>query len=271
MPAASVVRLQEQIATLIGRMNRPLDFFRTLKDLLETYGDHAYRAGEAVTGISILPSYHVAPLVWRQLEVSLAQAAKRFPQQALDVIPLLWADEYRELRDLAAWMLGHIPASEANAVVSTLQQLVISDVDLTLLRTLLDKGTLTLRRESEETLLRLIENWHSHEQSAYRRAGLFLCEVLVSDPTWENLPAIFRLLHPLSEKPEPAWLNDLVVVFQKLAERSPSEVAYFLRQVLHRGENPMTGRLVRKVASFLPAEMGESLRKAASRSPRSTA
>lgn len=270
MPAVSVVRLQEQITTLIGRMNRPLDFYRALVDLLDTYGDHAYRAGESVTGVSILPSYHVPPLVWRQMEVALAQAAKRFPRQALDVIPLLWADEHREMRQIAAWMLGHIPISEAGAVVEILQQLVISNVDLTLLRMLLDKGTLTLRREGEETLLRLIENWHNHEQPIYRRAGLFLCEVLVSDPAWENLPAIFRLLQPLTEKPEPAWLNDLVVVFQKLAERSPSEVSYFLRQVLSRGENPMTGRLARKVASFLPEQMGERLKKAARQTSRAS-
>jgi hypothetical protein len=94
--------------------------------------------------------------------------------------------------------------------------------------------------------------------------------VLVSDPAWENLPAIFRLLQPLTEKPEPAWLNDLVVVFQKLAERSPSEVSYFLRQVLSRGENPMTGRLARKVASFLPEQMGERLKKAARQTSRAS-
>lgn len=263
MPAVSVIRLQEQITTLIGRLSHPMDFYRALTDFLEMYGDHAYRAGERVTGESILPSYHVPPLVWRQLEVSLAQAARRFPQRTLDVIPLLWEAEYREPRHIAAWMLGHVPMSESSAVVEMLQRLVSLDVDWTLLRVLLDKGTLTLRKEGEEPLLRMLETWLNHEQPMYRKAGLLLCEGLVADPAWENLPTIFRLLQPLVEKPEPVWLNDLLIVLQNLAQRSPSEVSFFLKQILSRSENPLTARLVRKVASSLSVEMAENLRKSA--------
>lgn len=260
MPAVSVIRLQEQITSLIGRLSRPMDFYRALTDLLEAYGDHAYRAGEKVLGDSLLPSYHLPPLVWKQLEISLAQVSQRFPQRTLDVIPLLWEDEHREPREIAAWMLGHIPVSEANAVLDTLYRLVASDVDLTLLRVLLEKGTLTLRSEGEASLLRWVENCLNHEEIMYRRAGLTVCEILASDPAWENLPAVFRLLQPLVEKPESAWFNDLVIVFQKLAERSPSEVSFFLKQVLSRVDHPMSARLVRKVAAFLPEEYAKSLR-----------
>lgn len=263
MPAVSVIRLQEQITTLIGRLSHPMDFYRALTDFLETYGDHAYRAGERVTGESILPSYHVPPLVWRQLEVSLAQAARRFPQRTLDVIPLLLEAEYREPRYIAAWMLGHVPLSESSTVVELLQRLVFLDVDWNLLTVLLEKGTLTLRKEGEDILLQMLETWLSHEQSAYRKAGLLLCEGLIADPAWENLPALFRLLQPLVEKPEPTWLNDLVILFQNLAQRSPSEVSFFLKQILSKGENPLTARLARKVASVLPAELAESLRTSA--------
>jgi hypothetical protein len=85
---------------------------------------------------------------------------------------------------------------------------------------------------------------------------------MIQDPDFENLPAFFRLIHPLVRQAPPALRPDVLDVLATLARRSPQETAYFLRQTLALPNCPDTPWSIRQVLSAFPAEQQKRLRQA---------
>ena len=85
---------------------------------------------------------------------------------------------------------------------------------------------------------------------------------MVEDPAFQNLPAFFRLVHPLVRSAPIAVRPDLLDVVSKLAQRSPTETAFFLRQTLALPNSPDTPWVIRQVLSEFPSEIEANLRAA---------
>jgi hypothetical protein len=262
MPAVEINKLRMQIDRLIPLFNRPEEFYRGLRDLLELYIDRAYRPGQAVTGLPILPSYRPPALVARRLELDLTSLCQSFPEQALEVADRLWIDTYLETRLLAVMMLGQIPLSQAEGVLERLNAWARPDEDRSILEALFSRGTFRLRREGPDALLELYEGWLSNPAATHRSIGLKALLPLIQDPDFENLPPIFSALFPLVRTAPPDLFNDLGVILTALAERTPVETVYFLRQVLSSQISRDTPRLSRRVLPLLTPSQQESLKAA---------
>lgn len=262
MPAAELSRLRVQINKLIARFSDPVGLRSELRDLLELYANRSYRPGQAVQVQSILPSYRVAPLIMSQLELELSKTCQEQPQAALNVVEALWQDSYLEPRLLATTLLGAIPANEGTAVAQKLSEWARPDENSRMLDALFSKGTLELRRLAPNYLLALAEKWLSSTSRETQPLGVRMLVPLIQDPTFENLPAIFRLLSPPMQVVTSEMHTDLQIAIEALVKRSPTETAFFLRQVLAMGMGPGTARLIRRCLPLFDAAEQASLRAA---------
>jgi len=262
VPAVELSHLREQLARVVSQFDQPGEFRRALTTLLELYTNHAYRAGQAVPSRPLLPSYHLPPLVIRQVEIELIAATHRDPVSALANTDALWKSDYLEQRALAALMLGQVHLSQAEGVLERLQQWASPDANREALALLLTRGTLRLRREGPDALIDLVREWFSDSRTAVRAIGLRALLPLIRDESFHNLPPVFDLLSPLLRKPASALFNDLQEALEALAERSPSETAFFIRQVAGGSTDPDLARLCRRVLPLFPANQQDSLRAA---------
>ena len=260
MPAVEINKLRIQIARLGQYFDQPEEFYRGMRDLLELYLDRAYRPGLEVNSASILPTYRPPALVQRRLELELISLTQAFPEQALGIADRLWLDTFLEPRMLAVLILGQIPLSQAEDVLERLNRWATPDEDRSMLEALLDRGTFRLRLEGPDALLELYESWLAHVDSARRSIGLKALLPLIKDPRFGNIPPIFSILFPLVRAASSDLFNDLSSVLQALAERTPVETVYFLRQVLSSPVSKDTPRLARRILPQLNPAQQESLK-----------
>jgi hypothetical protein len=260
VPAAELTRLRTQITGLLARFYDSSDFLAALRDLLDQYANRAYRSGQTAQPQSLLPSYRVPPLVMRQLELELSKASQEKPDQALAASQALWQDPHLEPRRLAAVMLGAVPAAYASNVSEILRQWALPGANMRMLETLFKVGTQTLRRAEPRLLLQLIEDWLSQPET--QALGLWMLIPVIEDPEFENLPPIFRLIGPLVQNIPAKVQTDLTLVVEAMAQRTPTETAFFFRQALPLANGQATARLVRRCMPIFPAEQQASLREA---------
>lgn len=262
MPAANLTHLRQQIGQVLALIGRPADFHRALSELLDLYANHAYRLSDSVPQAALLPSYHLPPLVARQVELELGSISQKLPGEALAALDTLWTDPHLEQRQLAAVMLGRVPVSHATGVLERLRAWAVPSQDRTALQSLLEQGTLNLRRDDSPELYGLVQVWLSDTHTDVQKIGLKALLPLIADPQFGNLPPCFRLLSPLVQTAPAQLFSDLSTVLQALAHRSAIETVYFLRQVAGPSANPATARLARRVLPELSPEQQESLRTA---------
>jgi hypothetical protein len=258
MPAAELIRLRQQINQLILSFQEPAIFCRLLRDLLELYAHHSYRPGQAVQPKPLLPTYRVPALVMRQLTLELSKTCQEQPQQALAVVAAVWRETYLEQRLLAAAMLGAIPVQEADirsGVLDLLRAWATASENLRLITALMEDGAQSMRRTAAPALLELIDSWLADPNPAQQAVGIQALIAMVKDRSYENLPAIFRRLGGPVQNVNPRLQVDLQAALLALIQRSPTETAYFLRQLLSISTGTGTARLIRRLLpEFDPAQ-----------------
>jgi hypothetical protein len=262
MPAAELSRLRAQINLLIERFDDPQGLRAALRELLDLYANRAYRPGQAVQKHSLLPSYRVPPLVMQQLTMELGKTCREKPLAALGVVDALWQDAYLEPRTLATLLLGILPMEYGDAVAGKLRAWARPEENTRMLDALFENGTAGLRRADPARIFPLVEEWLSSANPGIQALGLRALAPLTRDPSFENLPAVFRLISPLLQSLPPALQTDLQITIRALAEKSPTETAYFLRQALGITPVAKTARFVRRCLPYFSEAQQASLRKA---------
>lgn len=254
MPSVELSKLRDHLNNLAAYYAQPDEFMRRLRDLLEKFADNGYRPGDTILANSALSSYHLPPLVSRQLELDLIAFSRTRPEAAFAVIDRLWADVYLETRQYSILMLGQIPLRQAESVLERLNAWARPDEQRVILEALLDKGTLRLRREGADALLELYDLWLTHTDPERQTVGLKALLPLVVDKEFENIPAVFAMMFVLVSQAPTSLFNDLSAVLLKLTERTPTETVYFLRQVLSSPSGKNTPRLARRILPLLSLE-----------------
>jgi hypothetical protein len=260
VPAVELNHLREQIARVVAVFDHAGDFRRALTSLLELYTNHAYRAGQEVPTRPLLPSYHLPPLVIRQVEIGLVGATHRDPLSALLNSDALWSGEYLELRSLAALMLGQVHLSQAEGVLERLHSWAVPDANRQALELLLTLGTFRLRREGPDALIDLVREWAADPRPEVQAIGLKALLPLVGDEEFHNLPPVFNVLSPVLQNPSQQLYNDIQEVLASLIRRAPSEAAFFIRQMSGGSRNPDLARLCRRVVPLFPEDFQAALR-----------
>ncbi len=262
MPAVELLHLRTQIRELSNRFDDPPFFCSGLKEILEQYANRTYRAGQVVQTQPLFPSYRVAPLILRELEIELRRFGQAKPEQALRAADILWNDAYLETRYLASVLLGSVPIEQADHVVRELHRWAKPDENYRMIDTLFQNGTTILRRQGSSLLLSLAEEWIESTSVQDQALGIHILVPLVLEDTYENLPPIYRMLSSLVQKMPGKLQADLQTVIEALIKRSPVETAYFLRQALPIAQGQATARLIRRCLPAFPTAQQEILKAA---------
>ncbi len=259
MPAIQPALLRQQTALLAEQFYQPKAFVRSLHHLLEFYSDRARRPGQSGLPPPLLTSYHVRPPVLRQLLIELDPFAKNDPIETLKLCDALWEEPFLEFRRLAISLLGKVSVQPAGPVIQRLHAWMLSNPERRLVEALLHDGCSALRLEQINEYLGLIENWLNHPKTYFHQVGLQALLPLVRDLEFENLPVIFRMIQPFVWVISPSLRADIVEIVSALANRSPQETAYFLRQSLIYPDQRDIPFLIRQSSANFPDEIRQNL------------
>ncbi len=259
MPAIDLARLKKQAAALGDLFDRPAPFLRELHETLDFYVNRTLRQAENVAPASVLRTYHTPPVILRQLETELAPLAAARPDQALDLADRLWDEGWLEMRLLAAFLLGKLPPREER-LLARLTAWTMQIRDSSVRAALLTTSLARLRKETPELFLTLVSEWLNPERHRMWPNGLQALLPLVNDPDFHNLPPVFEIIEPVVEAAPALIQSELAELITALYEASPTETAYFLRQVLAKSQTEMTAITLRRILPSLPPDLANNLR-----------
>jgi hypothetical protein len=260
MPAIQPAKLKIQAAELVGSFSQPEQFARQLHNLLDSYADHAHRAGQSGEPASLLQSYNTPPPVLRQVTLELRRKASTDRTAALALADRLWREPTLEFRLLAAHLLGQIAPAPSQDVTVRLMGWVRANPDDQLLRGIVSAALEGLCQADSASVLALAQVWLSDPGLAAQRAGLAALQTLASSPNFANLPAVFRLALPYLRKAPLEIRPQVTDLVRTLAWISPQETAYVLQENLTAPENPDTPWLIRQVLAEMPESQQRTLR-----------
>jgi len=262
MPAINLPRLKLQAAELASLFDQPEAFLRDLNGLLDLYADRVHRFGQAGEPPPLIQAYHVPPPMLRQLSQELNPYAVQDTARTLALCDLLWTEPMFEPRQLAAMLLGQAPLTPAEAILERVERWAQPISEDRLINALVQYGLSRVSREQPERLLQQGSDWLASNDTGLGRLGLRALLLLVSEPSFENLPAILHQLMPFVRAAPYPIRADIMDVLIALARRSPKETAYSLRQNLEAPDHSETAWLIRQAMPYFPADTQASLRAA---------
>jgi hypothetical protein len=262
MPAIQPARLKKQAADLAEAFDQPAVFIRGLHALLDLYTDHTHRAGQSGEPAPLIGAYKAPPPVMRQVWFELNRMLKTHPQAIYPLCDALWAQSNLDLKLLASQLLSLCPEEKPEPVIERMQTWIGPGLDKRLLDALLEHGLGKIERQAPERVMELVAEWLASAELSLQQAGLRALPMMIQSMGTQSLPGIFRHMSPFTRIAPSRLRPDIVAVLTSLAQASPSETAYFLRQNLSAPENTDTAWLVRQVLSEFPEETRAGLRQA---------
>src|SRR5512135_2567615 len=195
MPAIDLSRMRKQAARLADFFFLPDEFIKHLHEMLDFYVNYTVRKPPATAPGANLRSYRTPSVIVKQIEQELIGRAA-LPENAdaaLELADRLWDEEWLETRTLAAFLLGSIPPREERLLArltAWTQQLFDADLRAELLNTSLTR----LRRDAPDAFLELIAEWLRPERSALWPNGIQAVISALSDPEFQNLPPLMKVV-----------------------------------------------------------------------------
>ncbi len=261
MPAVQLSRLQEQIRLIAAVFSQAEFFLRAVQGLFDQYADHTFHPAQTVKkAILAIPAYHVPAVVINQLELAIHQWAKDQPEASFEVAQILWQDRMLETRLLGCSVLGAIPSTHNERVVQKIIDWTQSEEDKIILQLMFDHATQTLRQQSPEFWLEQIRAWLINPSVSVQQIGLYALLPLLKDRSFQNIPAVFTSLGPVLQSNPKALQTELKNILVVLADRSPTEMIYFLKQMFGLGITDDFLRLIRRCLPEFPVLVQERLR-----------
>jgi hypothetical protein len=259
MPAIQLARLKQQASILRDSFAQPKAYVRALRNMLVSYADYTHRPGRAGEPPALISAYKTPPPVLRQVFLEIIPLVRANQSQALALADELWSQTNLECRKLAILILSEAPCLDPDPI---LERVILwaKNSEERLVDLALSKGFAGIRIDASERFREVVENWMTSPDTSEQKLGLRSLQAATADSLFEDIPLAFRLLTPLVRNCPTKLRTDLVQVVRTLAERSPSETAFFLRQNLRY---PSTAWVTRQSLPAFPIAMQDTLRRAA--------
>ncbi|NUM49306.1 MAG: DNA alkylation repair protein [Anaerolineales bacterium] len=260
MPAINPTRLKHETAELAAYFADPARFLYELDKLLDRYADRVRRPGQTGAPAPLLPAFKVAPPVMRQIMLTLTPLAQANPLAALTLADTLWEKPILEIRQIALRLLSLAPAHDPTPFLTRAHAWAIPKEEEHILEELFRIGLAPLQNHHPQQFLELVREWMGHTSVELQILGAKALFPLAQNPTFDNLPQIYRILLPRMIDAPSVLRGHLAIVIHALATRSPRETAHFLNQVLIVSDNPGIAWITRQVLDLFPEETQERLR-----------
>jgi hypothetical protein len=162
---------------------------------------------------------------------------------------------------LAAYLLGSLPLGQALPALASLPGWLSQSMDKEVRTALLTDALARLRRENPDGFFNLLEDWLKSPRNSLQVWGLQALIPILTDPKFENLPAVFRILKPAILAAGPVTQLDLQACLKTLEQISLTETLAFLREIISDNPTPLMVRTLHRILPGLSPIMQASLRK----------
>ena len=262
MTAVNLNRLRHQLQDVMVYFSAPVQFHYGLRALFSLYANYGLRFGDSAPTRPLIPMYHLPHPVLRQLKLELQPRIEADPDSALNLSDELWQDDYYEVKHTSIFIIGSVPPQDPRWILDRLEEWLKPGLDQVLKADLLSVGTLSLQNAFPEAWEKLLNSLLSRSEPGMIALGIQGLVAGVKRPNFYNLPAVFRLASPFIRDPHSAYSRDLEDLIETLAEISPKETGYFLKQTLSVSSSPETPRLIKSCLSSFPDDVQKDLKAA---------
>lgn len=260
MTAVNPTRLRFQIQALTAFFPSPVAFHQQLRGLFSLYANYALRFGENAASRPLIPMYHLPHPVMRQLALDLKPLIEADSEAALAAADELWGDEYYEVKQTAILIINTVPLQDPEPMIERLRVWLSPDLDRVLKSELIATGMTRLEDAFPEAWEGLIQSFLSQTQPEIVALGIQTLGEGLKSASFKNLPAVFRVVSPYLRTPNSTYFRELEDLIAALAEQSPVETAYFLKQTLSVSSSQDTARLIKSCLTAFPVEIQADLK-----------
>lgn len=260
MPAIEPSRLKREASALGELFHTPEAFARELESLLEHYADRVRRPGQSGAPPPLLPAYNVSRPVLRQIMLRLSPLAAADPEGALVLAETLWSRDFLEYRIIGARLLGTINDVQPDQVLETIRRWADPALEAELHWVLFREAARSLWKFQPEAYFEMIESWLRDRDEKRRTLGLRALTAIVENPEFANLPRIFNLMTLATSQVTSNIRIPLLDLMSALAQTSPQETAYFLRQNVISEDPENAGWFIRQLRKYFSPSTQAKLR-----------
>jgi len=262
VPAIQPARLRQQAALLADHFDNPTAYIRSLHHLLDFYADRSRHPGQSGAPAPMMEAYKVRHPILRMILQELTPLAMADPAGGLALCDALWGQPYLEFHLLGAMLLGQVPPEPPDPVIQRLKTWLTPELEFYLIEAIMEHSFVRLRAENPKAVVGVIQEWLDRRDSFYQQLGLRALLPLIQQPGYQNIPVFYRLIQPFASQTPVDLRPDLLDVLTALAERSPQETAFFLKQTLAIPNSPDTPWLIRQLITQFPPDIQSGLREA---------
>ncbi len=262
MTAIDLNILRQQVDTLASHLEDPQTFIKEFHELMETYHQRFRKRNRENLPKSFLRTYDLPIQVFPILETGLKSYAQKNPEPAIVLIEKLRKDPYFEAQDLAAFLLGVLPETISPSKVEITINWLKEPVDNAVVESIFNRVTGNLNLTANTEWKFLIRHLLESNDPRMQNLGLKGLAVIIEKHDDADLPFLFKQIRPFIQTAEQMQNNNLRKVISVLAERTPYETAYLLKQILADREGKEIERQIRSYFDFFPEDIVESLKTA---------
>lgn len=238
----------------------PADFPKAFDAFLVRYSDNTRRPGRSGIPGPLIPSYHIPMPVLRSVEHAVRKKTASIPETGLALADALWLDPHLEFKSLAISALANLPEGFATQSYARVRSWTQTIEEEKLLEALLKQVFIRVYFSAPEAGYAQLQNWLDAQESDTRELGIKTLIFLVQEEKFQNIPQVFQILHSLLDEITPdnrLLLRDLV---RELAQKTPKETVFFLRQSWIISQKPEAAWLIRQSLSALKPDDQQSLK-----------
>jgi hypothetical protein len=260
MTAINPAKLKLKTAELGELILQPEKFILQLHELLSFYGSRIRQTSLSKTSLK-LQTYQAPDPVIQAVRSELMERLQEDPDVGFLLVDALWKEHWVEFRRLAIHILGILPVGEPDRIIRRLQEWLATCPSEDIRRLIMTEGMRGLAMEKTQQSLKFIEHLVSSESKETRQAALFGLESFAADPSYLNLPLLFRYISKILAADESGLVKEISSLLRVLASRSEQETTYFLLAQLGPSQESDLARVIRKVMKDLSQENQELIRK----------
>jgi hypothetical protein len=263
MPSIDLVRFRFQIVELLDEFSDPVRFKKTFHGILDLYSRRSLKPALSSLPVSLLPTFNCHPQVMKLIISGITPGIHEYPQQAIAIADHLWEDNYLESRELSTTILGLLTEDYAASVEDHILKWAHPEVDKASLDMLLKNAIKTIQSTHPERLEDLVYSFLHFQDPAYHTIGLKMMGNLIRSPGFTRIPSLFKFISPfIVEETDQLIQINTGMVIAALAERTPVETVFFLKQSLALTPGSGIERTIRRYLPSFPEEYQKKLQMA---------
>ncbi|MEJ2446709.1 MAG: DNA alkylation repair protein [Anaerolineales bacterium] len=246
MTAINPARLKAQAAEIAVLVKEPDQLISRVHELLSFYSSRIRQTSLAKTPLS-LQTYQTPAPVLRALEIELNEQQEQGQAAGIILAEALWDEPWVEFRQLAVFVLGSLPAENADKILKRIKRWLDDCTAEDIRRLVMTQGMGNLATENPQACLKFIQELVESGTKADQQAALFGLGLFAADPDFLNLPPLYKTLDQILSSEESGLVKEITALLRLLIERYEQETAFFLEQQLSGKPQPRVLRVVRQV------------------------